>query len=232
MSFTVVKNKGVTVITVAADEKSMLPPLCQIMKSLCYSPICCSVNRGMIQTSVAVALGTIQVMVGLFNIGLGPGRTSLHPDDFAHLGAAYWLGGVFILAGIMSILAGRFPSRCLVISSVVINIIGSLITIAGVVLYAIDIFDVTGANMCDWERYKSREDNDNCTSVMHFFQHIVVAMDITMIVLTVLQLCVSINMTLLGIKGVCTLRKGTQGGRADEVDQPLLKEVLMTSPGA
>ncbi|XP_049438902.1 membrane-spanning 4-domains subfamily A member 4D-like isoform X2 [Epinephelus fuscoguttatus] len=230
MSFNVVKDKGVTVITVAADEKSMLPPLCQIMKSLCYSPVCCSVNRGMIQTSVAVALGTIQIMVGLFNIGLGPGRTSLHPDDFAHLGVAYWLGGVFILTGIMSILAGQFPSRCLVISSVVINIIGSLITIFGVVLYAIDIFDVTDANMCDWERYKSRED-DNCTSVMHFFQRIVVAMDITMIVLTVLQLCVSINMTLLGIKGVCTLRKG-KGGRADEADQPLLKEVLMTSPGA
>ncbi|KAL7393302.1 hypothetical protein ABVT39_009190 [Epinephelus coioides] len=231
MSFNVVKDKGVTVITVAADEKSMLPPLCQIMKSLCYSPICCSVNRGMIQTSVAVALGTIQVMVGLFNIGLGPGRISFHPDDFVYLGAAYWLGGVFILAGIMSIVVSQFPSRCLVISSVVINIIGSLITIVGVVLYAIDIFDVTGADMCDWERYKSHEDYDNCKSVMHFFQRIVVAMDITMIVLTVLQLCVSINMTLLGIKGVCTLRKGT-GGRADGADQPLLKEVFMTSPGA
>lgn len=33
-------------------------------------------------------------MIGLFNIGLGLGRTSTYPGDFASLGAAYWLGGV------------------------------------------------------------------------------------------------------------------------------------------
>lgn len=33
-------------------------------------------------------------MVGLFNIGLGPGRTSTNPGDLASLGAAYWLGAV------------------------------------------------------------------------------------------------------------------------------------------
>lgn len=38
-------------------------------------------------------------MVGLFNIGLGPGHTSKHLEDFAQLGAAYWLGaGVNIIA--------------------------------------------------------------------------------------------------------------------------------------
>ena len=34
------------------------------------------------------------IMVGLFNIGLGPGRMSYHPEDLTHLRAAYWLGGV------------------------------------------------------------------------------------------------------------------------------------------
>ena len=34
------------------------------------------------------------IMVGLFNIGLGPGRMSYHPEDFTNLHAAYWLGGV------------------------------------------------------------------------------------------------------------------------------------------
>lgn len=37
---------------------------------------------------------TIQIMVGLFNIGLGPGRTSTHPGDLTGLGAAYWLAAV------------------------------------------------------------------------------------------------------------------------------------------
>lgn len=33
-------------------------------------------------------------MVGVFNIGLGPGRTSTGSGDVASLGAAYWLGAV------------------------------------------------------------------------------------------------------------------------------------------
>lgn len=36
----------------------------------------------------------VQIMVGLFNIGLGPGRTSMGPDDLTYLGAPYWLGAV------------------------------------------------------------------------------------------------------------------------------------------
>lgn len=33
-------------------------------------------------------------MVGLCNIGLGPGRTSTNPGDLTSLGAPYWLGAV------------------------------------------------------------------------------------------------------------------------------------------
>lgn len=33
-------------------------------------------------------------MVGVFNIGLGPGRTSTGSGDLTSLGAAYWLGAV------------------------------------------------------------------------------------------------------------------------------------------
>lgn len=37
---------------------------------------------------------TIQILIGLFNIGLGPGRTNMQPDNLPYLGAAYWLGAV------------------------------------------------------------------------------------------------------------------------------------------
>lgn len=33
-------------------------------------------------------------MVGVFNIGLGAGRTSTGPGDLTSLGAAYWLGAL------------------------------------------------------------------------------------------------------------------------------------------
>lgn len=120
MPKTVIENKGLTVISVAADKKSMFPSLCQILKALCYSPECCSASQGPMKTTVTTALGvrgikmyhiqlvtggsdnkivlnllqTIQIMVGLFNIGLGPGRTSTNPGDLTSLGAAYWLGAV------------------------------------------------------------------------------------------------------------------------------------------
>lgn len=138
MSITVVKDKGATVVTVVSDRKSVLPPLCQILRSLCYSPVCCSVHKGLMQPDVVSALGVretelylficsvkwwsqgvelfqcettvlnllqaIQLMVGLFNIGLGPGYTSQYDKDFAELGAAYWLGGVVNII-VVSILA-------------------------------------------------------------------------------------------------------------------------------
>lgn len=44
--------------------------------------------------STVQSFQTIQIMVGLFNIGLGSGRTSTYPEDVSSLGAAYWLGAV------------------------------------------------------------------------------------------------------------------------------------------
>lgn len=37
---------------------------------------------------------TVQIMVSVFNIGLGPGRTSTGSGDLTSLGVAYWLGAV------------------------------------------------------------------------------------------------------------------------------------------
>ncbi|KAM6936627.1 membrane-spanning 4-domains subfamily A member 12-like isoform 2-T2 [Lycodopsis pacificus] len=227
MSVTVVRDKEVTVFTVVTDSKSMLPPLCQILKTLCCSPMWSSGSKVLMQSNAISALGTIQIMVGLFNIGLGPGRTSLHPEDFAHLGAAYWLGGVFILAGIVSLLADRFPSPCLVGFAVLVNILGSTFAIVGVVLYVTDIKDVSAIRICDW----FNASGDNCKYVQYVFQRLMTAMDITMIVLTVLQLCVCLNITVLGIKALFNMRK-EEGGTDDDIYQPVLKEVLMASPGA
>ena len=39
-------------------------------------------------------LQTIQIMVGLFSTGLGPGGISTGPEDFASRGGVYWLSGV------------------------------------------------------------------------------------------------------------------------------------------
>ncbi|XP_074540492.1 uncharacterized protein LOC141801374 isoform X2 [Halichoeres trimaculatus] len=212
MSVTVVKEKGVTTITVVEDRNSMLPPLCQILKSLC--PMCCSVKSEMMQTGVTAALGTVQIMVGLFSIGLGPGRTSLHPRDFTHIGAAYWLGGVSLLSGIISVLAGRFPSVCSVIFAVIMNILGFIFSIVGVWLYSIDLREMI---------YRSRYWSEP------FFRRMVTALDVTMLILTVLQLCVCISLAVLGFKALVCRRTEKAIGDV-EIYDPELKEGLLSTP--
>lgn len=222
MSITVVKETAAAVITVVTEAKSMLPPLCQILKALCYSPACCSVNRGLMQSPVIGAFGAVQIMVGLFNIGLGPGRTSMHPEDFSDLKAAYWLGAVYIIAGCVSVCADRFPSRCLVVFAVFVNIVSSIMAIVGIVLYAIDLGEASLSQLCD-------QNYDNCREVAYYAQRLLTGMDVTLIVLTVLQLWVCISFIVLGIRALLNKEKGDADS---ENYQPLLKEVLMTSPGA
>ncbi|XP_071376130.1 membrane-spanning 4-domains subfamily A member 15-like [Centroberyx affinis] len=260
MSVTVDKGKGVTVVTIAANSKSACPALCQILGTLCYSPVCCSVSRELLQASAPVALGTIQIMVGLFNIGLGPGRTSTHPGDLTHLGAAYWLGAVYIIAGIVCILAGRFPSPCLVGFTVFMNIVGALFAITGIALYAIDLGDASLFWMCNWGNYydygyggyydsygdnrKASSDekimrerlkqhyDDKCRNVAFFAQRLLTSMDITLIVLAILQLCVNISVAVLGIRALVNRKEKKEDVQDIEYYKPLLKEVNITSPGA
>ncbi|XP_023254437.1 membrane-spanning 4-domains subfamily A member 15, partial [Seriola lalandi dorsalis] len=147
----------------------MFPRLCRMLKDLCCGPECCLYREPM-QTSVTTALGTIQIMVGLFNIGLGPGRTSTHPGDLTGMGAAYWLGAVFIISGIFSILAGQFPSSCLVGFTVFMNIAAAIFAITGIVLYAIDLGDASLLWMCDQSAKSDDHSGDNCRNVALFAQ--------------------------------------------------------------
>ncbi|XP_074508850.1 uncharacterized protein LOC141778459 isoform X2 [Sebastes fasciatus] len=225
MTITVVKDKGVIVVTMATDSESTSPKLCQILKTLC----CCSVYKGLMQTNVTAALGTIQIMVGLFNIALGPRRANMYPGDLTSMGAAYWLGGGFIATGIVSLLAGRFPSLCFVGFAVFVNIVGSTLAILGIEPYAKDLAALPAERMCNWRSYISDMYNSHCGYVAYYLQ--LTTVDITMIILAVLQLCVCISFTALGVKAVVN-RKKEEDVKDVEDQQPQLKEVLQTSPGA
>ncbi|XP_018555446.1 uncharacterized protein LOC108899475 [Lates calcarifer] len=219
MSVTGVRVKGGTVVTVVSNMKSMFPPLCQILKTLCYSPMCCSEYKGLMQPSVTAALGTIQIMVGIFNIG--PGCANRNLGILTSWGDAYFLGAMFIAAGIMSILAGQYPSLCLVGFTVLINLLGSAFAMVGIVLYGMDLGDVSVTRMCD----NRHNYYDDCRYV-----RLLMAVDITLIVLAVLQLCVSISVAFLGMRALDSFGK-EKGGKDADFYQPALKEeVFMISP--
>ncbi|XP_058504360.1 uncharacterized protein LOC131471691 isoform X2 [Solea solea] len=204
----------------------MFPPLCQILKDICHRPgCCCSLYQEQIQTIVTTTLGTVQIMVGVFNIGLGPGRTSTHPGDVTSLGAAYWLAAVFIVTGILSILAGQFPSSCLMGFSVFMNISAAVFAITGFALYVVDVRDASLLWMCD------DKGDDICRKLALIAQSLLRCMDITLIAFTVLQLFINVQFAIMGIKDLTREKEEEHEQNIDD-QQLKLEELVMTSPGA
>ncbi|XP_029928769.1 transmembrane protein 176l.4 [Myripristis murdjan] len=244
MPCTVTKGQGVMVFTVTSDPKSSCPPMCQMLGALCYNPLCCSVSQHLkkIQSTSQSALGAVQIMIGLLNIGLGVilsvsgGGSGWEMDVYAY---PYWLAAFFIVFGIICILSEKFPSPCLVITNVILNLSGVCFAIAAIVLYSINIADMRFWWLCDRDDYYwyDRQTQPTPSSSEMFFKErcqegrdiILILMRATngiLIVLSVLQLCVAISCAVLGIK---SLRKNAKDMKASAVEtepyKPLLEEV-------
>ncbi|XP_063343492.1 B-lymphocyte antigen CD20-like [Pelmatolapia mariae] len=242
MSVTVSKADGVTVLTLTSDPDSPWPPLCQILKNLCYSPVCCTVSqrlRSLNRTSQTV-LGTLQIMIGLLSVGLGAilvsrfvGLWTMHETGYP-----FWMGGLFIVFGIVSILSDKYPSPCLVIVNVILNLTGVAFAIAAIVLYTISVFNIYLWNICGEPDYwydrrttpsPSPEQmtlQERCLEgkalIMMLYRSIIAVL----IVLSVLELCVTISSVVLGIKSLKSKEKGRTKSTDDpELYKPLLEEV-------
>ncbi|XP_016536428.1 uncharacterized protein LOC103150813 isoform X1 [Poecilia formosa] len=160
---------------------------------------------------------TVQIMVGVFNVGLGPERVETFP---------YWLGVPFMAAGVLSLLADRFPLRWLTGFSVFLNIAGSILSIVAIVLYAVHLASFTVIGMCG---ILDETNSKNCIFLANLAQKLLRGVDITMIVMSVLQLCVCISLAVLGNKAFYYRRKDVKDV---VIQQPLVKDGHMTSPGA
>ncbi|KAM7421428.1 hypothetical protein PAMA_015522 [Pampus argenteus] len=233
-------------VIMTSDPKSVCPPLCQILKRLCYSPVCCSVSLHLrrLQRASQSVLGSLQIIVGLLNVGLGAVLSGVGPSW--PLNATLfplWLGGLFIVFGIMCIFTEKCPSPCLVIVNVILNLTGAALAIATIVLYCINM-----ANMVLWW-WMCRPDKD----VYWYGQHIgttaspspedeaclegkalilmlMSSVGDVLIVLSGLMFClVSVG---FGFKVLRSTEEG-ENKSADDPDyyKPLL-EVVTTNPGA
>ncbi|XP_041650129.1 uncharacterized protein LOC121514103 [Cheilinus undulatus] len=242
MSVTMTRSDGVTVFTLTSDPQSSLPPICQILKGLCYSPVCCSVSQRLkkFQGASQSVLGALHIMVGLLNISLGAillyGESSW---QMYHYKFPIWLGVLFILFGIMNILSEKFPSPCLVILSVILNLSGVAFAITAIVLYIINVLNIWLWWMChefDYDiRYRHRatlspEEMTKCLEIQGLVLMILRSINAVLIVLAVLELCVTISSAVLGIKA---LKQKTENKSPDDPEQykPLLEEVT-SNPAA
>ncbi|XP_059920798.1 LOW QUALITY PROTEIN: uncharacterized protein LOC132467494 [Gadus macrocephalus] len=240
MSVSMTKSEGVTVMTMTSDPGSACPPLCQILKALCYSPVCCNVSqklRSVLGTSHS-ALGAMQVMVGLINIGLGGVLSTSGPSyllwELVYF--PFWMGSLFIVFGFLCILSEKFPSLCLVVSSVTAQLSGVGLSITAVVLYSINLALMSMSWLCedyhyDYYRRESTgtpidnsSDMEKCLEGLSIIKAILRGVNGLLIILSVLQLCLSISCVVLGIKAIKKGFKKEKKSEDIEHYTPLLTE--------
>ncbi|XP_062277677.1 membrane-spanning 4-domains subfamily A member 4D-like [Scomber scombrus] len=247
MSVGMTKADGVTVLTLTSDPNSACPPLCQIFKALCYSPVCCSVSQQLrrVQKTSQSVLGALQIMVGFLNIGLGlvlkGGRGG--PWWIMDSMFPFWLGSLFIVFGIMCILSEKFPSRCLVIINVILNLTGVCFAITAIVLYSINVVESGWDlwSMCDdrYDYWYGRHERitaspspekaimqEKCLEAKALILMLNRSVNAVMIVMSALELCLVISSVVLGIKALKSSQKG-ENKSTDEPEhyKPLLEEV-------
>ncbi|KAM9335282.1 uncharacterized protein ABDE67_020255 [Symphorus nematophorus] len=236
MSVTMTKGEGVTVFTLTSDPQSLWPPVCQILKNLCYNPVCCSVSERLrrVQRTSQSVLGALQIMIGLLNIGLGVILSASDSSPwYTVISTAFpfWLGGIFIFFGAVSILSEKCPSPCLVIINVILNVAGVALAITAIVLYSINI-----ANMewrCNYYFYNYNSGHtpspqlyEICVRGNKLALMILQSIDAVLIVLSVLELCVVSSSVILGIKALrCSMKRKDESTDDPELYRPLLKEV-------
>ncbi|KAI7806344.1 transmembrane protein 176A [Triplophysa rosa] len=233
MSLTISQGDGMTVISVTTNPKSKWPLLCQILGTLCYSPVCSVAQKpkGNL-TNTLTTLGVVQMIVGVINIVLGILLTILRVYSvIMDCQAPFWLGGMFLAVGIMCILAAKFPSPCLLVITVILNIVSAGLAIAAVVLYSVDMA-VGSYQWCN-DYYSAtpspeqRRNTEICQYYKHHNQMILGGLDIMMIVLAVLQLCVTISFCVLTLKALCK-----KSGAAKSVEDPQPYKPLLEDAAA
>ncbi|XP_029959138.1 membrane-spanning 4-domains subfamily A member 6B-like [Salarias fasciatus] len=242
MSVSISKADGVTMLTMTSDPDSVCPPLCQVLKGLCYSPVCCTVSRHMkrIQTGSLSALGTLQILIGLFNIALGVIlSTSRSGSDWTMdlTGYPYWMGGFFVLFGVVCILTEKFPSPCLVFLHLALHLCGVGFAIAAIVLYSINTANVRLWWMCNennyWYERTTPSPNpeltamlkDRCQEAKALSLALLRSISSLLIVLSVVELCVVLSAFVFGVKSMRSREEKPKQAAADlDQYQPLLQD--------
>nr|XP_057912399.1 transmembrane protein 176B-like [Doryrhamphus excisus] len=246
MSVTESRANETPVVTLTTNSRSQWPPLCQIFCGLCYSPFCCSVSQHLRKTmgTSQSALGALHIMVGLLHIGLGIILLCSGPTVWWRMTETVfpeWLGGLFIIFGIFCILSEKYPSPCLIIVNVIVNLSGIAFAIAAIVLYSFNLRRLHVWDLCeryDDDYYWRKRQNQmptmsaseelmkqKCLEGKYLFLTVLRAISGVLTVLSVLELCLVISSCVMAIKALRRSSNRDQKSLYDpEKFTPLLEE--------
>ncbi|XP_026083999.1 uncharacterized protein LOC113059668 isoform X2 [Carassius auratus] len=170
--------------------------------------------------SCGMTLALTQIIVGVMNITMG---------CFGFV-FAFWIGGAFLVVGIVCVLAVTFPHPRLLVITVALNVVSAALAITAAVLYSMDL--AMGSSVSCYKEYYYSSNNvrfahkksnlEPCVYYKNLSQMMLGRLDIMMIVLSVLQLCVTISFCVLTGKALC---KNDEDAKS--VEDPELHKLLL-----
>uniref|UniRef100_A0A3Q3AVU8 Membrane-spanning 4-domains subfamily A member 4D-like n=1 Tax=Kryptolebias marmoratus TaxID=37003 RepID=A0A3Q3AVU8_KRYMA len=131
----------------------------------------------------------------------------------------------FIFFGIMCILSEKFPSQCLVILNVILNLAGAAFAITVFSFYIISLVELNW-NCGPYYLSYTSPDSDDCTTSLSGM--LLKGINGMLIVLSVLEFCVVISAAILGIKA---LKNSEKKPNMDVACYKPLEEVSTDSAG-
>ncbi|KAA0723772.1 hypothetical protein E1301_Tti003113 [Triplophysa tibetana] len=220
MSLSVSQGKGVTVFI--SKPKSRRPTECTILGNLCYSPaflIPPDVKKKAV--SLPTILGILQIIVGLLNIitGILFVKWGLH-DYIMKWDTPFWLGGEFVISGIMTMLVANYPSYFLFTLTVILNEVSALLAILAVGLYSWDLENSSSSAAYGYSSAitpKHRREADPLMFSKDLDVTVRRILDIMMIVSAILQLCMNVTFVVPSLK---------KCARKNSLDDPQLHKLL------
>ncbi|KAK2903567.1 hypothetical protein Q8A67_008280 [Cirrhinus molitorella] len=176
-------------------------------------------------TDTHTALLTLQIMVGVMNIAVG----------FFGFIFAFGIGGVFLVVGIVCALAVKFPGPKMLVFAVILNVVSAALAMTAAVLYSMDL--AMGSSLSCYREYNnyyyspnnewfaSKKSNfESCFYYKNLSEMILGGLNIMMVVLSVLQLCVTITFCVLTGKALCKKEEDEKLVVDPELYKPLLED--------
>nr|XP_033777013.1 membrane-spanning 4-domains subfamily A member 4A-like [Geotrypetes seraphini] len=147
------------------------------------------------------ALGVTQILTGVIQILLG---TILIENEYRsyrfvmYTGVPFWSGSLYIISGSLSVAASCNPAIPLVRASLAMNIISSIAAGLGIIIYiTLSSFYYRSYSLCYYA-----EDKEEC-SILNFSNTVFDGALVLLLVLTILEFCVSISTSAFACKVLC-----------------------------
>ncbi|XP_073715498.1 uncharacterized protein [Misgurnus anguillicaudatus] len=186
-----------------ANPKSKWPTLGHILGKL--SPagsIPQDVKRTMLYLLTALAI--LQIIVGILNIvtGILFANWGIH-DYIMKFYGPYWLGAVFLISGIMTLLVCFYLSKVLEILALILNQASAFLALMGVALYSWDLARASYYSAYDYSATLIQEQMKGADAFLYFEDLNVMSrkkLDAMMVALAVLQLCINVYFIVMSVR--------------------------------